>query len=221
RIVVNGAGAAGLATARLLLELRPAELVVCDSRGILAPGREGMNAYKEAVARVVNPEGRTGTLRDALAGADVFVGLSVAGALDPEAIRRMAPGPIIFALANPAPEIPPDAAREAGAAVAATGRSDDPNQINNVLIYPGLLKGVLEARARAITPGMVLAAARALAALVAPADPARDGAPPQRLLPSLWDERVVPAVAAAVARQAQAAGGAAPAGETIERPSDS
>lgn len=201
-VVINGAGTAGLATARLLRALGFARLTLVDRAGILYAGRqEGMNAYKAAVAEWTNPEGRRGDLRAALEGADVFIGLSTAGALDPAVIRAMRPDPIVLALANPTPEIWPDDARAQGAAVVGTGRSDFPNQINNVLGFPGVFRGALDTRARRVTEGMKLAAARALAGLVAEGDLSAD-----YILPSPLDPRVAPAVAAAVAGAAVADG---------------
>lgn len=180
KIVVNGAGAAGLAIAQLLLEAGATQVSVCDSKGLLAEGRIGMNVYKDEVARRTNPEGRVGLLADVLAGADVFIGVSQPGILLPDMVRAMAPKAIIFALANPTPEIMPDEALAAGAAVVATGRSDFPNQVNNVLVYPGVFRGLLKARAKKVTEAAKIAAASALAASVP--KPTAD-----RILPSILE----------------------------------
>lgn len=201
RVVINGAGSAGLAITRLLLTLGVGLITVCDREGVLYPGRpKGMNPYKEEIARRINPEGRRGGLADALAGADVFIGVSRANLVTEEMVRSMAPDPIIFALANPEPEIWPDQATRAGAAVVATGRSDFPNQINNVLAFPGIFRGALDVRARDINDAMKIAAAEAISALVA------DELSPQRIIPRPFDHRVAPAVAAATARAAMASG---------------
>ncbi|HEX6988049.1 MAG TPA: malic enzyme-like NAD(P)-binding protein, partial [Bacillota bacterium] len=205
RIVINGAGAAGTAVAMMLHTLGFRRLLVCDSRGVLAPGRpEGMTPRKERLARQTNPEGVRGQLPDVLPGADIFVGLSTAGALRPEWVRSMAAEPVIMALANPEPEIDPEAARSAGARIVCTARSDHPNQINNALAFPGLLRGALDARARRMTPRMFESAARALAGVLSAGEMTEES-----ILPNLWDPRVVPAVAAAVA-EAAAADGVAP-----------
>ncbi len=202
RIVINGAGAAGLAIARLLLRLGVEDLTVCDSRGTLYPERrEGMNAYKEAIAARTNPRGLKGGLAEALVGADVFIGVSAPNVLTAADIRRMAPRAIVFALANPDPEIHPAEAAEGGAAVVATGRSDYPNQINNVLAFPGIFRGVLDVRATDINDDMKLAAARAIAGVVKP-----EALRPDHIIPKPLDPEVVPAVAAAVAEAAWATG---------------
>jgi len=202
RIVINGAGAAGLAIAKLLLRLGVGDLIVCDSRGILYPERrEGMNAYKEAIAARTNPRGLKGGLAEALVGADVFIGVSAPNVLTAADIRRMAPRAIVFALANPDPEITPAEAAEGGAAVVATGRSDYPNQINNVLAFPGIFRGVLDVRATDINDDMKLAAARAIAGVVKP-----EALRPDHIIPKPLDPEVVPAVAAAVAEAAWATG---------------
>ncbi|MCY0884260.1 MAG: NADP-dependent malic enzyme, partial [Firmicutes bacterium] len=167
KVVFNGAGAAAIATARHLMALGVEDITLVDRAGILYEGRqEDMNPYKAAIARVTNRERRRGTLKDALVGADLFIGVSVAGALTMDMMRVMRPDSIVFALANPVPEIWPVHALEMGAAVVGTGRSDFPNQINNVLGFPGIFRGALDVRARRITSGMRLAASRALAELV-------------------------------------------------------
>jgi malate dehydrogenase (oxaloacetate-decarboxylating) len=190
RIVISGAGAAGIASAGLLLEAGAGRIDVVDSKGLIAVGREEMNERKTALAHKINPEGRSGTLADALRGADVFVGVSRPGLVTQEMVRSMAAQPIVFAMANPTPEILPDEARAAGAAIVATGRSDFPNQVNNVLAYPGMFLGAMEARKRFL-PGMRIAAARALAALVP--SPTAD-----RILPTIFEEGVARTVADAV-----------------------
>ncbi len=208
-IAIIGAGAAGYACARLLRCIgydesacRPVrDLVVCDTRGIIHHGRPGLyeNKYKFILAGETNRRQRTGSIADALAGADAVIGVSGPGVITGEMVRSMNPDPIVFALANPTPEIWPDEARSAGAAVIATGRSDFPNQCNNVLAFPGVFRGALDARATRITDGMKLAAAHALAACVP--EPTAD-----RILPSPLDRTIAPAVAAAV-REAALEGG--------------
>ncbi|MEK7183691.1 MAG: NADP-dependent malic enzyme [Patescibacteria group bacterium] len=165
-VVVNGAGAAGIAIANLLLDAGVTKMKMLDSRGIIANGREGMNPEKDSLARRINSEGTLGTLAEALRGADVFIGVSKPGLVTQDMVKSMASQPIVFALANPTPEIMPDEAKAAGAAVIATGRSDFPNQVNNVLVYPGLFRGLLDARASRLTSAMKLAAAETLANVV-------------------------------------------------------
>jgi malate dehydrogenase (oxaloacetate-decarboxylating) len=197
RVVVSGAGAAGVAVAKILLRAGVRDLVVCDSRGVVHAGRPDLPAHKRDLASVTNGRGVTGRLGDALVGADVYIGVS--GGLVAEAdLATMAPGGIIFALANPDPEVPPDVASRY-AAVVATGRSDYPNQINNVLAFPGVFRGALDVRATRVTEGMKLAAARALAAVL-------DRPTAAEIVPSVFDERVVPAVSAAVAAAARVDG---------------
>ena len=211
RVAVSGAGAAGVACARMLLAAGVGDVVVADSRGVLHPGRAGLNPVKAELARITNRDRRTGSLHDALAGADVFLGVS-AGAVAEESVARMAPDAIVFALANPTPEIDPQVARR-HAAVVATGRSDLPNQINNVLAFPGVFAGAFDAGATAITQGMALAAAAALGEVAA------DALTPEHIVPTPFDPRVAPAVAAAVAAQAVADGvaTAAPGGRRGDR----
>jgi len=191
RIVISGAGAAGVACARILLAAGATDVVVLDSRGILVPGRAGIAGEKAALAAVTNPRRVAGTVADALDGADVFVGLSCAR-LPEELLTLMAPGGFVFALSNPDPEVHPDVAARY-AAIVATGRSDFPNQINNVLAFPGVFRGALDVGARRITEAMKLAAADAIFSVVA------DDLAPDRIVPSPFDPRVAPAVAAAVA----------------------
>jgi malate dehydrogenase (oxaloacetate-decarboxylating) len=197
QIVISGAGAAGVACARILLAAGVRDVVVLDSRGILLPGRAGVTGEKAAVAAATNPRGLAGGPAEALVGADVFVGLSCAK-LPEELLALMAPGGFVFALSNPDPEVAPDVAAR-HAAIVATGRSDFPNQINNVLAFPGVFRGALDAGARRITEAMKLAAAEAIFSVAA------DDLAPERIVPSPFDPRVAPAVAAAVA--AAAAGG--------------
>ena len=171
-VVINGAGAAGIAIARLLkavdnpgspLATPVRDIIMCDSKGIIHSGRDDLNQFKEEALAFTNRDDRSGSLKDALVGADVFIGVSIANLLDRNDIATMAPDSIIFAMANPVPEIMPDEARAGGAAIVGTGRSDLPNQINNVLGFPGIFRGALDARAPRITPNMKLAAARAIA----------------------------------------------------------
>ncbi|WP_409428741.1 NADP-dependent malic enzyme [Mycobacterium sp. SMC-11] len=197
RVVVSGAGAAGVACANILLSRGVSEMIVLDSQGVLHPERSGMNDVKLELAQRTNPRGLTGGLAEALAGADVFLGAS-GGVVPEELIASMAPGGVVFALSNPDPEIHPDLASKY-AAVVATGRSDFPNQINNVLAFPGVFRGALDAGARRITEAMKLAAAEAIFSVVA------DELAPDRIVPSPLDPRVEPAVAAAVAAAADSA----------------
>ncbi len=195
RVVVSGAGAAGVACAKILLAAGVADVTVLDSRGIIHAGREGLNPIKQQLVETTNKAGLTGGLAEALRGADVFLGLSGA-TIDPSLLSTMADDSIVFALSNPDPEVhPAEAARHA--AIVATGRSDFPNQINNVLAFPGVFRGALDAGARAITENMKLAAAEAIVA-VATDDLGRD-----RIVPSPLDPRVAPEVAAAVAKAAE------------------
>jgi malate dehydrogenase (oxaloacetate-decarboxylating) len=194
RVVVSGAGAAGVACTRILLAAGIGDVAVADSRGILHPSRGPLAEVKAELARTTNRCGLTGRIEDALVGADVFLGVS-SGQLDEDAVASMAPKAIVFALANPRPEVPPELAHRY-AAVVATGRSDYPNQINNVLAFPGIFDGAFDAGALTITEGMKLAAARAVGDVVA------DELVAERIVPSPFDPRVVPAVASAVAAQA-------------------
>lgn len=193
RIVVNGAGAAGIAIAGLLARAGAAHVLLCDRKGIVCSRSERLNDAKRAALAFTNPEDASGTLADAVAGADVFVGVSAPGALTPDMVASMASDAVVFALANPVPEIYPDEALAAGARVVATGRSDFPNQINNVIAFPGIFKGALAARVPAITEEMKLAAAYALASLVDDDRLAADF-----IMPDPFDERCADAVANAV-----------------------
>ncbi len=202
RVVIEGAGASGLATAALLLDLGVSDLTLVDSRGTIYPGRpDGMNPFKEELAQRTNPRRVRGGLAEVLAGADVAVGLARGGSMTREMVRAMAPDPIVFALANPEPAIWPEEAKAAGAAVVATGRSDYPNQLNNVLAFPGIFRGALDVRAREINEAMKRAAVRAIADLVAPEELSAD-----YIIPAPLDRRVAPAVAAAVAEAAVRSG---------------
>ena len=202
RVVVSGAGAAGVACTKILLAAGIGDIAVADSQGLLHAGRTGLPPVKADLAATTNRAGLTGGVEEALAGADVFLGLS-AGKVAEDAVAAMAPDAIVFALANPDPEVHPSVAAR-HAAVVATGRSDFPNQINNVLAFPGVFAGAFDARATAITEGMKLAAADALAAVVGGELRA------DRIVPSPFDDRVAPAVAAAVAAQARLDGVATP-----------
>jgi malate dehydrogenase (oxaloacetate-decarboxylating) len=198
RVVVEGAGAGGIAVSSLLLDFGVRDLIICDTKGAIYEGRtEGMNPYKEAMARRTNPRKVKGHLADALKDADVFVGLSVGGTTTGDMVRTMREKPIIFACSNPEPEIWPEDALAAGAAVVGTGRSDYPNQLNNVLAFPGVFRGALDVRARTINEAMKRAAAVAIAELVSPAE-----LRPDYIIPGPFDPRVAPAVARAVAKAA-------------------
>lgn len=204
RVVMNGAGAASIAISRLLLANGVRHLILCDRKGAIYEGRtEGMNAVKEEMAGITNLEKRAGSLEDMLVGADVFIGVSVPGAVTPEMVRTMARDSIVFACANPTPEIYPDEARAGGAAVIATGRSDFPNQINNVLAFPGIFRGAFDVRAREINDHMKIAAAKALSGLIADDELNAD-----YIIPAAFDERVGAAVAKAVSEAARKSGAA-------------
>jgi malate dehydrogenase (oxaloacetate-decarboxylating) len=201
-VVANGAGAAGIAIIKLLLFMGVKEVIMCDSKGAIYEGRPfGMNPIKDEIARITNRRKVEGTLADVLKGADVFIGVSVAGSLTPEMVRSMNASPIIFAMANPVPEIMPDIAKEAGAAVIGTGRSDFPNQVNNVLAFPGIFRGALEVMATDINEAMKLAAVKAIAELIS-----EDELTSDYIIPSPFDVRVAPYVAAAVAKAARKTG---------------
>lgn len=196
KIVVNGAGAAGIAIGRMLIEMGFGNVVMCDIHGIIRRGGEGMTDAQAAIAQISNRGNEEGTLADALKGADVFIGVSRPGLVTREMVASM-DRPVVFAMANPVPEIMPDEAKAGGAVVVGTGRSDFPNQINNVLVFPGIFKGALMARARNITPSMQRRAAKALAALV-PADKLCA----DFIIPPVFDKSVADAVARAVAEEA-------------------
>ena len=193
RVVVNGAGSAGIAIAKLLLSYGFANVTLCDRFGILSSAYEGMNDAQRAMLEVTNLEDKSGTLADAMEGADIVIGVSAPGVITPDMVVSMAEDAIVFAMANPTPEIFPDEARAAGARVVGTGRSDFPNQVNNVIAFPGIFKGALQARAERITEPMKLAAAEALAALVSDEELTEEF-----IMPDPFDSRVADAVADAV-----------------------
>ena len=193
RVVINGAGSAGIAIARLLLTWGFSDLLLCDRAGILCEGDPGLNWMQEKMTKVTNRSHQKGTLADAMRGADIFGGVSAPGIVTPEMVSSMNRDAILFAMANPVPEIMPDQARQAGARVVGTGRSDFPNQVNNVVAFPGIFKGALEGHARQITEEMKLAAAKAIADLV-PAEVLDE----DHIMPEAFDPRVAEAVAAAV-----------------------
>lgn len=188
KIVINGSGAAGVAIVKLLQHVGVREIIMCDSRGTLYRGRKEMNAIKKEMAKITNRERIKGSLGDALEDADVFIGVSVPNVLKKKMIKRMAKNPIIFAMANPIPEIMPQEAHDAGAGIVATGRSDFPNQINNVLAFPGLFRGALNARTPKFTYKMYVAAAYGIANCV-------DNPTPEEIIPSAFDKRVAQQVA--------------------------
>ncbi len=199
RIVVNGAGAAATSITKLLLNYGFNDITMCDRTGAIYDGREaGMNPVKEKMAKVTNLERRQGKLKDIIVGADIFIGVSSPGVLSTDMVKTMAKDAIIFACANPTPEIFPDDAKAGGAAVVATGRSDFPNQINNVLAFPGIFRGAFDVRASEINEEMKMAASRALAELISPEELNAD-----YIIPAAFDKRVGKAVAAAVAKAAQ------------------
>ena len=201
-IVLSGAGAAGIAITKHLLSVGAKNVILCDRNGAIYQGRqERMNWIKEEIAELTNPSKLKGSLGEALKGADVFMGISAPGLVTPEMVRSMGKDPVLFAMANPTPEIYPDEAKEAGAAIISTGRSDYPNQINNCLGFPGIFRGALDVRARVVNEEMKLAATKALAGLVSEADLS-----PECIIPEALDPRVVPAVAAAVAEAARKSG---------------
>lgn len=193
RVVINGAGSAGIAITRLLLTYGFSHITMCDRTGILYKGMEGLNWMQDKMMETTNKEGRRGSLSDAIEGADIFVGVSAPGIVTQEMVASMNMDAILFAMANPVPEIMPDLAKAAGARVVGTGRSDFPNQVNNVLVFPGIFKGALEGRASAITEEMKLAAADAIAALVEPSQLNENN-----ILPEAFDPRVADAVSRAV-----------------------
>lgn len=195
KIVLNGAGAAGIAIAKLLLAYGAKNLILIDSVGTIYKGRKGLNSEKEKMAQITNLERLKGGLSEAIEGSDVFIGISVAGALKKEWAAKMAPQSIIFAMANPTPEIMPDEAKKAGAFIIATGRSDFKNQINNVLAFPGIFRGLLDARVKKVTEKMKLAAAQSLADLVKNPNP-------NKIIPAVFDKRVVKKIAAEIKKYA-------------------
>lgn len=198
RAVINGSGAAGIAIAKLLLTLGLGDVILCDRTGAIYDGRENLNPYKEEIAKLSNKAGVKGTLADAVRNTDIFIGVSAPGVLTPDMIKTMNPDPIVLAMANPVPEIMPDEAKAAGAAIVGTGRSDFPNQINNVVAFPGIFRGALDVRASQITENMKIAAAYAIASLVSDEELKAD-----YILPFAFDKRIKDAVATAVAEAAK------------------
>ena len=194
RVVTSGAGAAGIAIIRLLIAMGLRDVVLCDREGAIYEGRSGLNTEKAEMALITNRECRSGTLADMMVGADVFIGVSAPACVTPEMVRRMNPDPILFPMSNPTPEIMPELAKEAGAAIVGTGRSDFPNQINNVLAFPGIFRGALDARATDINDAMKIAAAYAIAGAVPD-----DKLCAEYIIPSALDRSVGTAVAEAVA----------------------
>lgn len=200
-VVVNGSGAAGIAITKLLMSMGLKKVILCDTKGAIYEGREGLNPIKEEMAKISNLEKKKGTLKDVIVGADVFIGVSGPGVLTKEMVKSMAKDPMIFAMANPVPEIMPDEAKEAGALVVGTGRSDFANQINNVLAFPGIFRGALDVRASDINDEMKIAAAKAIASLISDEE-----LNPEYVIPAPFDPRVAKAVAAAVAQAARDTG---------------
>lgn len=202
KVVTNGAGAAGVAIIKLLMSMGVNEVIMCDRHGAIYEGRpEGMNRTKDEIAKVTNKSKLRGSLADAIRGADVFIGVSAANTVTPEMVQSMAKDAIIFAMANPVPEIMPELAKEAGAAVVGTGRSDMPNQVNNVLAFPGIFRGALDVRATVINEEMKIAAAYAIANLITDKELTAD-----YVIPAAFDRRIAPAVAQAVAKAAMDSG---------------
>ena len=199
--VFSGAGAAGTAIFKLLKSMGLGDAIICDRKGAICSARTDLNDEKKALLELSNKDDKSGSLADVMVGADLFIGVSSPGVVTPEMVKTMAPNPILFPMANPVPEIMPDLAREAGAAVIGTGRSDFPNQINNVLAFPGVFRGAFDVRASDINEEMKLAAARALAQLVSDEE-----LTPDYIIPAPFDQRVCPAVAAAVAQAARDSG---------------
>ena len=201
KIVTSGAGAAGIAIIRLLMAMGLKNVIMTDRRGAIYEGRDGLNPIKEEMAKITNRNLEKGTLQEVIHGADVFIGVSAPGTLTGDMVRTMAKDPVIFACANPTPEIFPDEAKAAGAAVVSTGRSDYPNQVNNVLCFPGIFRGALDVRASDINDEMKIAAAKAIAGLVSDDELSAD-----YILPKAFDPRVRDAVAAATAEAARQSG---------------
>lgn len=201
KVVINGAGSAGISICRLLLELGIGDVVLVDRNGILAPGEEWMNPAQKEMAEITNKERLHGDLKTAMKGRDIFVGVSAPNIVTAEMVSTMADDAIVFAMANPTPEIMPDEARKGGARVIATGRSDFPNQINNVLVFPGVFRGAFDVRASDINEEMKIAAAKAIAELISDEELSEDN-----IIPKAFDKRVGPAVAKAVAEAARKTG---------------
>lgn len=201
QIVVNGAGASAIAVTKLLMAMGLKKVVLCDTKGAIYEGRDNLNPVKEEMAKITNFDRKKGSLKEVIAGADVFIGLSAAGMVTKEMVQTMAKDPIIFAMANPTPEIMPEEALEAGAKVVGTGRSDYPNQINNVLAFPGVFRGAFDVRASDINDEMKIAAAKAIASLVS-----EEELNPEYVIPAPFDPRVAKTVAEAVAQAARDTG---------------
>ncbi|HZJ58325.1 MAG TPA: malic enzyme-like NAD(P)-binding protein [Clostridia bacterium] len=201
KVIVNGLGAAGTAITRLLMSMGLENVIACEIQGAIYEGMEGLDSEKAAMAKITNPQKRKGMLKDIIVGADVFIGVSAPNILTPDMVKTMAKDAVVFAMANPVPEIMPDLAKEAGARVVGTGRSDFPNQINNVLAFPGVFRGALDVRASDINDEMKIAAAQAIADLVR-----EDELNEDYIMPAAFDERVAPAVAKAVAEAARDSG---------------
>ena len=201
RVIISGAGAAGVAIVKLLMAMGLVHVILCDSKGALYEGQPGLTGIKAEIAAMTNRDKRQGSLAQVMQGADVFIGVSAPGVVTEEMVRTMAPNPILFPMSNPVPEIMPDVAKKAGAAIIGTGRSDFPNQINNVLAFPGIFRGALDVRASDINTQMNLAAAHALAGLVSDAELCAE-----YILPEAFDPRVREAVATAVAEAARVSG---------------
>ena len=200
-VVVNGAGAAATAITKLLISRGLKNVILCDRKGAIYEGREGLNSAKEEMAKITNPEKKAGSLAEVIVGADVFIGVSAPGVLTADMVATMAKDPVVFACANPVPEILPDEAKKAGVAIMATGRSDFSNQVNNVLAFPGIFRGALDVRASDINDEMKIAAANAIAGIVSDAE-----LNPDYILPDAFDARVGKAVAVAVAQAARDTG---------------
>ena len=196
KAVVNGCGAAGIAITKLLISVGLKEVIICDRKGAVYKGRDGLNASKEEMAEITNHNNVKGSLEEVIKGADVFIGVSAPKTLTAEMIKTMAENPIVFAMANPVPEILPDEAKAAGVSIMGTGRSDFPNQINNVLAFPGIFRGALDVRASDINDEMKIAAARAIAGVIKE----------EELKPDSFNHDVTPAVAKAVAEAARKTG---------------
>ena len=203
KIVTSGAGAAGTAIVKLLISMGLKKVVMCDRKGAIYKGREGLNAAKQEIAEITNADRESGSLEDVIKGADVFIGVSAPGLVTQDMVRSMAENPVIFACANPTPEIFPDEAKAAGAAVVSTGRSDFPNQVNNVMVFPGIFRGTLDVRAREINDEMKIAAAYAIADLISDEELCAD-----YILPKPFDSRLKDAVAKATAEAARKSGAA-------------
>ncbi|MBO4432537.1 MAG: NADP-dependent malic enzyme [Clostridia bacterium] len=198
KAVINGCGAAGVAIAKLLMSLGLKDVIMCDRTGAIYEGREKLNSSKEEIAKMTNRGMKKGSLADVMAGTDIFIGVSAPGMVTEEMVKSMNPDPIVLPMANPVPEIMPDLAKAAGAKIVGTGRSDFPNQINNVLAFPGIFRGALDVRASAITENMKIAAAYAIASLVS-----EEELNPDYILPHAFDERIKDTVAKAVAEAAR------------------